>query len=343
MSVDLGQVTLSAPFSGVTDANGQLSLQVIPSQVLYGLLALTAQAQGNPSWTVSASGQVVGTGSGPTIQLPPLLTYPGQPIVIKVTGALANTNVAGVMSGVGSSDYGTMAAQYNPSGQTINVQTSSQVVVLGTIKLPATGQMIAIPPNIRSFLLWVSSAVSSGSTLTVTGTQSGYVYLTGTLTRGQPVGPIQRQTFFQGVDSSLTITGAGSGAFVLLGYMDSLSVSDSTQATLVDTGGGSWGAVKFQAFPLPVGVGAAQLIVSAQSGINFHVAALLLSMTAATGYSALCTSQTAGSEIYIIPNTTTILQMAGLGIQGGVGQPLYLYSSVANSITGTLSVNGLSY
>jgi len=110
-------------FAGQTDASGAAQIPVKAPPTMYAVLSVVGQATGNPNWTVQAAGQLLTFGNGPQVSLGPLLTTPGENLVITLSGATPSAQVTGTLAGNQYLTAEEAAANYQPMPNAISLNT----------------------------------------------------------------------------------------------------------------------------------------------------------------------------------------------------------------------------
>src|SRR5579884_432510 len=135
-------IPYSRAWSGETDANGNLTVTVIPSSTWATLLTVSGQAKGTPFWAVYRNYGFLLPGAGPMVALGPIYCAPNEQLQIVITGATPGTPVTGTIWGLQSttsdgSDLPLTAALSNStvtevSGGTIDIAAGT--VDIGTVQ-----------------------------------------------------------------------------------------------------------------------------------------------------------------------------------------------------------------
>ena len=110
-------------FAGTTDASGNASIPIKAPPTMYAVLSVAATCAGNPNWSVGPVGQVLTYGNGPQVNLGPILTFPGENLVIQVANANPLAQVSGSLAGNQYLTAEEAAANYVPSANAVTIST----------------------------------------------------------------------------------------------------------------------------------------------------------------------------------------------------------------------------
>jgi hypothetical protein len=233
------------PVSGTTDAVGNLVLNNIIRSAYWITAKLVGQASGAPRWTLSKGNNTIPLdyGQGSNVSIGPFVLGPNQPLKIQVSGALPNTAVTGMITGIQSPDGGSAVDHFSP-------QTSAQFIQpVPLITLTADGNfhsMVNVPIPAGTHSIVLDSAIFSNQasldSIQITGHVTGinYVLETSSPVAGQALfGDSTTFGFlFSSWDTSLDITWqiniAGAPIYVS-GDMDP-TVIDTTPGAFVASG-----------------------------------------------------------------------------------------------------------
>jgi hypothetical protein len=200
---------IDLPFSGTTDANGNLTLSSIVRNAYWITAKVVGQASGAPRWVLTKGNSTIPVdyGQGSNVSIGPFVLGPNQPLKIQITGGLPNTAVTGLITGIQSSDGGMAVDHFTPQSSTQFIQP---VPLITLVADGAFHSMVNVPIPAGTHSIVLTSALDNSgflNSLQITGHVTGIVYLTA-FSAGTIFGANQNTFGFlcSAYDTSLDIT-----------------------------------------------------------------------------------------------------------------------------------------
>lgn len=197
-----------------TDTSGNFTSVTPVHPANWSVIRLVAQTTGNPTWLLLSDNNLpLDFATGPLCSMGHVLVAPGQRLTTQVVAAAQAVSVLGHLVGVMSPSLEEVLPYYLPSPNPIGSTIGVPIVFIGNI-LAASGagtvtKTFPIPAGTRACLVDVLVSTTSAS-LTVTGHQSGFIYLS-----ASPGGAAASYAFLisdandTSIDVVLQSTGAG--------------------------------------------------------------------------------------------------------------------------------------
>lgn len=174
-------VPVVIPFSGTTDANGNLTITERPRAAFWtSLLSVAKVGGGFPAWEITAGGILAAVGYGQRCAMGPALVAPGDTIKIAVIGAAPSSPVSGSLIGHQAPSLEMLAGVFTPTPSTLAVDTASPDTDLGRLTLPSgNGNTLGftVPLPIGTFAIALNYVSGALEALSVTGATTAMVYL----------------------------------------------------------------------------------------------------------------------------------------------------------------------
>jgi hypothetical protein len=134
------------PFSGLTDANGNLTLKIRPRAAFWWAGKMVGKLNvGSAIWEAKMGGLLGGVGRGQRAEIAGLMVAPGDTIEISVISGPASVPVNGTLVGVQASSLADVAQGFSPAPNTIALDTNSPSTAIDRIDT-ATGSGSRVYP-----------------------------------------------------------------------------------------------------------------------------------------------------------------------------------------------------
>lgn len=322
------------PLRGTLDANGNGTLKVTPppSAGFWSVLTLAGSAKGTPNWDIFFNGNLLQSGSGPTVVLSLHPLGPGETIDIVLTNGSQNTEWTATLLGTLTDSEQDAMSLYQPSSMSSSSSTAVQAPIVALKQTPGDSGIytindlaphtftFALPPNTQGIRWkWRSTSGATFTQMNLVGNVSGVLNpYNGASFDGQTVGASNQQDQFfiiEATDTAIIVNvdlAAGDVSFELDAYVSPTVVAAQLVGTIgVVDGFAIVTRTSLSALPAPwqaprsssllglvIGPGATAVIVPGVVGQFVWLFPTSLSIDVAVATGALSLADTTGVGIH---------------------------------------------
>jgi len=362
------------PIQGTLDGsgNGSLTISPPPSSGYWAVLTLAGNAQGTPSWTISSGGNLLQSGSGPTVVLSMHPLGPGETLDIILTNGEQNTGWSATLYGTLTDSEQDAMSLYQPSSMAASSSTAVQAPIVALRQAPSDSGIYTINDvavHVFQFVLpsntqgirwkWRSSGGATFTQMHLLGNNTGVLNpYNGANFDGSVVGAsTQEDQFFivESTDTQILVTvqlAAGDVSFELDAYVSPIVVAAQLVGNIGNKDGfaivvrtsqtatpAPWQAARLSAGNpgalVAVAGGARATLVPAVAAQRIYVFDVDLVFGAALAAPDVLLDSGAGTNVIAIvgpPGQSFFLNRAGVPSQA-VNQPLQLLNNTGAGIT----------